>query len=121
MALYLMTIYQPDGPPPPPEFLEPVMREIGELNAEIRAAGGWVFSGGLHPPGSATVVRARGAEVLTTDGPYVESTEHVGGIWVVEAPDLDVVLGWAHKAARALRSLAVEVRPFQHGPDASTR
>ena len=118
MALYLMTIYQPDGPPPPPEFLEPVMREIGALNEEIRAAGGWVFSGGLHPPSTATVVQARGEEIVTTDGPYVESKEHVGGVWVVDAPDLDVALGWARKAARALRSLPVEVRPFQHGPGA---
>jgi hypothetical protein len=118
MALYLLTIYQPDGPPPPPEFLEPVMREIGALNEEIKAAGGWVFSGGLHDPSTATVVRARGEEVLTTDGPYVESKEHVGGLWVVKADDLDVALGWARKAARALRSLPVEVRPFHHGAGA---
>lgn len=113
MALYLLTIYQPDGPPPPPEFLEPVMREIGALNEEIKAAGGWVFSGGLHPPSTATVVRARGEEVLTTDGPYVESKEHVGGFWIVRAPDLDAALGWARKAARAT-TLPIEVRPFQH-------
>jgi hypothetical protein len=116
MTRYLLTIYQPDGPPPPPELLEPVMREISALNEEIRAAGGWVFSGGLHAPSSATVVRARGDELVTTDGPYVESKEHVGGFWIVEAEDLDVALGWARRAARAVSPLPIEVRPFQHGP-----
>lgn len=115
MTLYLMTIYQPDGPPPPPEFLEPVMREISALNEEIKAAGGWVFSGGLHEPSTATVLRARGPELLTTDGPYVESKEHVGGFWIVKAEDLDVVLGWARRAARAVAPLPIEVRPFQRG------
>ena len=73
----------------------------------------------LPPTVAAGTHLTRRAPSRPTDG--LESTEHVGGIWVVEAPDLDVVLGWAHKAARALRSLAVEVRPFQHGPDASPR
>lgn len=113
MAQYLLTIYQPDGGPPPPEVLEPVMRDLRALNEEIKAAGGWVFSGGLHEPSTATVVRARGSEVLTTDGPYVESKEHVGGFWIVRAPDLDAALGWARKAARAT-TLPIEVRPFQH-------
>ena len=113
MAQYLITIYQPDGAPPPPEVLEPVMRDLRALNEEIRAAGGWVFSGGLHAPSTATVVRIRDREVLTTDGPYVESKEHVGGFWIVRAPDLDAVLGWARKAARAT-ALPIEVRPFQH-------
>lgn len=113
MAQYLLTIYQPDGGPPPPEVLEPVMRDLRALNEEIKAAGGWVFSGGLHEPSTATVVRVRDREVLTTDGPYVESKEHVGGFWIVRAPDLDAALGWARKAARAT-TLPIEVRPFQH-------
>jgi hypothetical protein len=112
MAQYLLTIYQPDGGPPPPEVLEPVMRDLHALNAEIKAAGGWVFAGGLHEPSTATVVRVRDREVLTTDGPYVESKEHVGGFWIVRAPDLDTALGWARKAARAT-TLPIEVRPFQ--------
>jgi hypothetical protein len=117
MPLYLMTIYQPDGPAPPPEVLEPVMRQLGALNEEIKTKGGWVFTGGLYSPSTATVVRARGQEVVTTDGPYVESKEHVGGFWIVKADDLDAVLGWAGKAARAT-TLPIEVRPFHHGGDA---
>jgi hypothetical protein len=118
MTLYLLSIYQPDGDPPPPEVLEPVMRQIHALNEEIKAAGGWVFTGGLHAPSTATVVRMRDRELLTTDGPYVESKEHVGGFWIVRAKDLDVALGWARKAAQAVAPLPIEVRPFHHGPEA---
>ena len=116
MTRYLLTIYQPDGGPPPREFLEVVGRALHALNQEIKRAQGWVFAGALHPPGTATVVRGGGAEVVTTDGPYVEGKEHVGGFWIVEAPDLDVALGWARKAARAT-TLPIEVRPFQDGPE----
>ena len=99
MTQYLLSIYQPDGGPPPPEVLEPVMRELNALNRDLKAAGAWVFSRGLHPPSTATVVRARGEEMLITDGPYVEGKEHIGGFWIVEAPDLDAALGWARRAA----------------------
>jgi hypothetical protein len=109
---YLLTIYQPDGPPPPPEVLEPVMREVGAFIDEAKASGAWVFDGGLHPPSTATVLRLRDGELLTTDGPYVEAKEHVGGFVVVRAPDLDVALAWARKLARVL-PLPIEVRPFQ--------
>ena len=112
MTQYLLSIYQPDGGPPPPEVLEPVMRELNALNRDLKAAGAWVFSRGLHAPSTATVVRARGDEVLITDGPYVEGKEHVGGFWIVEAPYLDAALGWARRAARAT-TLPIEVRPFQ--------
>ncbi len=115
MGQYLLTLYQPDGGPPPPEVMGPVMRDLHALNEEIKAAGGWVFAGGLHEPSTATVVRVRDREVLTTDGPYVESKEHVGGFWIVRAPDLDAALGWARKAARAT-TLPIEVRPFQDAP-----
>ena len=113
MTQYMLTIYQPDGGPPPPEVMEGVARDLHALNREIKAAGGWVFSRGLHAPSTATVVRAvRDREVLTTDGPYIEGKEHIGGFWIVEAPDLDVALDWAQKAARAT-TLPIEVRPFQ--------
>jgi hypothetical protein len=111
MARYLLSLYQPDGPPPPPEFLEPVMRELGALNEEMRAAGAWVFGGGLHPPSTATVVRAQGDDVLLTDGPFAEAKEHLGGFTIVEAPDLDAALAWARRIAR-ITTLPVEVRPF---------
>jgi hypothetical protein len=117
MTQYMLTIYQPDGDqPPPPEFLEPVMRDVHALNQELKSAGAWVFSRALHGAGTATVVRARDREVVTTDGPYVEGKEHVGGFWIIEAPDLDAALGWAGKAARAT-TLPIEVRPVQDAPE----
>jgi hypothetical protein len=112
VAQYLLTIYQPDGPVPPPEVLEPIMRAVDAVNREMRAAGAWVFAGGLHPPETATVARLSGDEVLLTDGPYLEGKEHVGGFTVIEAPDLDAALAWARKLARAI-TLPIEVRPFQ--------
>ncbi|MBB3081857.1 YciI family protein [Geodermatophilus sabuli] len=115
MAQYLLTIYQPDGEAPPPEFLEPIMRDLDTVNREMREAGAWVFAGGLHPPETATVLRAEGEDVLLTDGPYVEAKEHVGGFTVVEAPDLDAALEWGRKLARAI-TLPIEVRPLQGGP-----
>ena len=72
--------------------------------------------GGLHPPNTATVVRARAGEVLTTDGPFAEGKEHIGGFWVIKAADLDAALAWAVKASQACRE-AVEVRPFQEEPE----
>jgi hypothetical protein len=94
------------------------MRALDALNEEMKAAGVWVFAGGLHPPSTATVVRLREGQLLMTDGPYVEGKEHLGGFTVVRAPDLDAALGWGRKLARALTlderaGLAVEVRPFQ--------
>lgn len=112
MKQYLISMYQPDGPPLPGEALERVMRELELVNEEIRAADGWVFGNGLHPPGTATVVRATGDEVLITDGPFVEGKEHIGGLCIVRAPDLDVALGWGRKIAKAT-GLPVEVWPFQ--------
>jgi hypothetical protein len=110
---YLLSIYQPDGDPPPPEVLDPIMRDLEVLREEMKAAGVWVFSGALHPPNSATVVREREGEVLTTDGPYAEGKEHLGGFTIIEVPDLDAALEWGRKFARAITMLPIEVRPFQ--------
>jgi hypothetical protein len=109
---YLLSVYQPDGDPPPSVDMEKVMRDVGALRQQLKAVGAWVFDGGLHPPSTATVVRAQGAEVLTTDGPYTEGKEHIGGLTIIRAPDLDAALEWGRKAARAT-TLPVEVRPFQ--------
>ncbi|CDZ88234.1 YciI family protein [Rhodococcus ruber] len=114
MPQYLLSIYQPDGDPPPAEILEPIMRDVEAVDAEMRAAGAWVFAGGLHPPSTATVVRLGGDGILTTDGPYLEGKEHIGGFTVVEAPDLDAALEWGRKLARAI-TLPIEVRPLQGG------
>jgi hypothetical protein len=112
MKQYLLSIYQPDGDPPPPEVLEPVMRDLEALNDELRAAGAWVFAAGLHPPGTATVLRPQAGEVLMTDGPFTEGKEHLGGFTVIQAPDLDAALAWGRELAR-VTTLPIEVRPVQ--------
>jgi hypothetical protein len=111
MPQYLLNIIQPVGEVPPPEDLEPVMRELASLNEEMRAAGAWVFAAALHQPEASTVVRADGAGVLTTDGPYAEGKEFIGGFDLIQAEDLDGALAWAGKLARILGGLPVEVRP----------
>jgi hypothetical protein len=112
MKQYLLSVYQPEGDPPPPEVLEQVSRNLDALNQEIRDAGAWVFAGGLHPPSTATVVRLQGSDVLVTDGPFIEGKEHIGGFTIIRAPDLDAALEWGRKLTRAT-GLPIEVRPFQ--------
>ena len=111
MKQYLLSIYQPDGDAPPPEVLEPIMRDIDAVDQEMRAAGAWVFTAGLHAADTATVVRASDGGVLVTDGPFAEGKEHIGGFWVIRAADLDEALAWARKATVA-STLPVEVRPM---------
>jgi hypothetical protein len=115
MKHYLLSIQQPDGGPAAPDKLEPIMRDLAALNEELKAAGAWVFAGGLHDPSTSTVVRPQGDELLTTDGPYVEGKEHVGGLSIIAAPDLDAALEWGRKLAKAT-TLPIEVRPFQGEP-----
>ena len=112
MKQYLLSIYQPDGDPPPPEVLETIMRDVGALVREAKENGALVFNGGLHPQSTATVVRLEDGEVLTTDGPFAEGKEHIGGFMIVKAPDLDSALEWGRKATRAT-TLPIEVRPFR--------
>ena len=123
MKQYLLSIYQPEGEVPPPEVLENVMRDMNALIEETKAAGAWVFNGGLHPPGTATVVRVERGAVLVTDGPFVEAKEHLGGFLVIKASDLDEALTWGRKLAKVVslrgddgveNGLAIEVRPFHH-------
>lgn len=109
MKQYLLSIYQPDATPPP-DNLDEIMRDLYALNDEIRAAGAWVFAAGLHAPSTATVLRAQGNDVLVTDGPYVESKEHIGGFTVIQAADLDEALDWGKRMAAVL-TLPIEVRP----------
>jgi hypothetical protein len=115
MKSYLLTVVQPDGPAPAPEVLDKIRQDLDALNDEMRAAGAWVFSGGLHPSSSATVLRPDGDDVLMTDGPFTEAKEHMGGISIVRAPDLDAALDWGRRLARAT-TLTIEVRPFQDDP-----
>ena len=111
MKQYLLSVYQPDGDPPPPEVLGPVMRDLIAWNAELRAAGAWVFTAGLHPPGTATVLRLQDGDVLTIDGPFVEGKEHIGGFTIIKAADLDAALEWGRKLTQAT-TLPTEVRPL---------
>ena len=112
MKQYLLSVYQPDGPAPPAPVLGPIMQNVRALRDEMKAAGAWVFSAGLHPPSTATVLRPKDGEVLTTDGPFAEAKEHIGGFTIIKAADLDAALDWGRKLARAT-TLPIEVRPFQ--------
>lgn len=118
MKQYLLTVNHTEGDPQPDtETVEAIYRDVDALNQELQRAGVEVFAGGLHEPSTATVVRVVDGEVLTTDGPFAESKEYIGGFWVITADDLDEALAWAEKATRACR-LPVEVRPFQEEPEA---
>jgi hypothetical protein len=115
MKHYLLSVVQPSGGDvPEPEMLAGIMRELEMFHAELRAAGAWVFAGGLHEPGTATMLRPEPTtgNVLITDGPFAEGKEVLGGICIVKAPDLDAALEWGRKAARAT-TLPIEVRPFR--------
>jgi hypothetical protein len=111
MNQYLLSIYQPDGGTPPPHVLQAVMRDVNALREEMKAAGAWVFTAGLHPPSTATVVLVQDGQLLTTDGPFAEGKEHIGGFSVINAADLDAALEWGFKLARAT-TLPIEVRPL---------
>ena len=116
MPNYLLSVYQPDGPIPEPAVLATISHDLDVVNAEMKSAGAWVFAGGLHAPSTATVVRVAGDDVLTTDGPFTEGKEHLGGFTIIEAPDLDAALAWGEKLTRAT-TLPVEVRPFRDAPE----
>jgi hypothetical protein len=110
---YLLAVHMIEGEPAPPEEqVQQAHKAVAAFNAELQSAGAWVFAGGLHPPETATVVRSRSGQVVTTDGPFAETKEQLGGFWAIRAPDLDAALAWAAKASEACGA-PVEVRPFQ--------
>jgi len=115
MSHYLLSVYQPEGTPPPPERLAQIMRDVDAVNQEMVAAGVWVFSGGLHAPSTATVIRPPGEGLVMTDGPFAESKEYLGGLTIIDAADLDEALAWGRKVAGAT-TLPIEVRPFVEEP-----
>jgi hypothetical protein len=116
MTQYLLSVYMTgDEPELSEDEIQKIYGQVDEFNAEVKAAGAWVFAGGLHPATSATVVRVQDGEVLTTDGPFAETKEQLGGFWVIEAADLDAALAWAAKGTAACMG-PVEVRPFQDDP-----
>ena len=116
MTQYLLSICYPAGATPPsPEALRVISKDVNAVGQEMKTAGVWVFAAGLHGPETATVVTVKNGEALTTDGPFIESKEQIGGICIIKAADLDEALKWGAKMARAV-TVPVEVRPMQsHG------
>ncbi len=114
MKQYLLAVHDVEGTPnyPSEAEIQQAYQAVDAFNSELQAAGAWVFGGGLHPPATATVVRSQGGQVVTTDGPFAETKEQLGGFWVIRAADLDAALAWAAKGSEACRQ-PVEVRPFQ--------
>ena len=113
MTAYLLSVHGSDDfEIPEGTTIEEMYADTGKVNEEMKQKGVWVFGGGLHPSDTATVVREDGGDIVTTDGPYLESKEHIGGFWIIKVPNLDEALAWAKKATVACRG-PVEVRPFQ--------
>jgi hypothetical protein len=114
MTHYLLSVHSVEGEARKPmteEEMQQSWKQIQILNEELKSAGAWVVSGRLHEPDTATVVRVSGGEVVTTDGPFVESKEHLGGFYIIQAEDLDAALAWASKVTGAIK-VPIEVRPF---------
>lgn len=111
MTQYLLAVHTVEGEPAPSEEqMQRAYKDVDALNAELQSSGVWVFAGGLQPPSSATVVRAQGGQVVTTDGPFAETKEQLGGYYLIEAKDLDEAIAIAAKIPSA-RFGSVEVRP----------
>jgi hypothetical protein len=118
MTQYLLSVHYVEGQgATPPEDMQEAFAAVDRFNTKLQESGAWVFAGGLHTPDTATVVDATGAETITTDGPFSEAKEQIGGFWVIEAPDLDAALALAAEGSAACRG-PVEVRPFQDEPPA---
>ncbi|MGH8924627.1 MAG: YciI family protein [Acidimicrobiia bacterium] len=121
MSQYLLSTYavegQVPGGPRTPEEIQAFMGRIFALEAEMKASGTFVFTGRLHDPEAATVVRTSDGGPVMTDGPFVESKEHIAGFYIINADDLDVALAWAGKVVDAINH-PIEVRPFFEMPDA---
>ena len=116
MRQYLLAVHMVEGEPAPSEEqMQQTFKAVDAFNAELKSAGAWVFAGGLHPATTATVVRSQGGQVITTDGPFAETKEQLGGFWVIKVADLDAALDYAARASEACRN-PVEVRPFEDFP-----
>jgi hypothetical protein len=113
MKQYLLSVHYVEGQAPPDaETQQQMFKDVDALNLQMQDKGAWVFAGGLETPDIATVVREQDGQIVTTDGPFPEAKEHLGGFWVLKCEDLDEALGWAQQATRACGG-PVEVRPFQ--------
>jgi hypothetical protein len=115
MTQYLLSVHSVEGEvrdPMTEEEMLQFMERVGVLEEEMKSAGAWLFGGALHEADIATVVRVTDGEVLTTDGPFAESKEHLGGFYIIEAEDLDAALAWASKTTAVVKK-PIEVRPFR--------
>ena len=120
MAKYLLSVHSVEGEAADPmteQEMQQFMGRVGVLEEEMKSEGVWLFGGALHEAETATVVRVFDGELLTTDGPFAEAKEHLGGFYIVEADDLDAALAWASKASAAVAK-PIEVRPFRHVSEA---
>lgn len=116
MTQYLIAVVgEPDYDTMAPEDLQQIMTDVDGVVTDARAAGIFVFGGGLHGPEATTVVDASGGAPVVTDGPYAESKEQMGGFAILDVPDLDAALAWAGRFSAACRC-PQEVRPFQDEP-----
>jgi hypothetical protein len=114
MTKYLLsthTVEDQTREPRTEEEMHELGRRLGTIEREMKSSGAWGFSGRLHEPDTATVVRVSDGEVVTTDGPFAESKEHLGGFYIIQAEDLDAALTWASKTTAAVGK-PIEVRPF---------
>jgi hypothetical protein len=113
MTQYMLSVNHVEGESMPSgEEMQRAFDDVDRFNSELRAAGAWVFGGGLMPRETSTTVDNTGTEPILTDGPFAETKEWLGGFWVIEAPDLDAALEWARQGSAACQG-RVEVRPFQ--------
>jgi hypothetical protein len=119
MTQYLLAVHNVEGQDNymTEEAMQQAFAAVDAFNAKLQKEGVWVFGGGLHPADVATVVDATGGRPLITDGPFAEAKEHLGGFWIIDAPDLDAALEWASEGSVACAQ-PVEVRPFQDEPPA---
>jgi hypothetical protein len=115
MSQYLLSVHSVEGevqsPPTTPEEMQAFMERVAALEDEMEASGTFVFGGQLHGPDAATVVRMSDGDLVMTDGPFVESNEHIAGFYIINADDLDAALAWAGKVVDAINH-PIEVRPF---------
>ena len=121
MARYMLSVFGPTertdfGTYDSKEAMLQAFDDTGAFNEKLEREGYFVFADGLSAATNATTVDGRGDQPVFTDGPYLETKEHVGGFWVIEVPDLDVALALAAEGSKACRG-KVEVRPFQTEQD----
>jgi hypothetical protein len=114
MKQYLLAVQLDESVPESEEETRAQMARTGKVTDEMKAAGAWVFVGGLLPSHASTVVRPAGGTTTMTDGPFAETKEQLGGFWVIQCENLDEALAWADKCALACGQ-AIEVRPFNDG------